>query len=133
MNVGDLIRDTDDNNSPYTLVTKLCDAMRKSAKSSIPRGKMHKFKSFWNKEWTNKRKKRDQAREIAEKSEGKHEEQKRKDVINWRRECEIMKKKQISLSKKETWNKFVSGIYYKTDGPKAYRLFNSQNNKHSRK
>ena len=38
---------------------------------------------------------------------------------------------QISLSKKETWNKFISGIDYRTDGPRAYGLFNSLNNKHS--
>jgi len=42
-------------------------------------------------------------------------------------------KKQISLSKKETWNKFISAIDYRTDGPKTYRLFNSLNNKHSTK
>lgn len=46
---------------------------------------------------------RDQAWHIAEKSEGKNEEQERWDVINWRRECAIMKK-QNSLSKMETWN-----------------------------
>ena len=45
--------------------------------------------------------KRDQARKIAEKSEGKDEEQERRDVINWRRERAIMKI-QNSLSKKET-------------------------------
>jgi len=67
-----------------------------------------------------------------DKSEGKDEEQKRRDVINWRRDCTIMKK-QISLSKQETWNKFISGVDYRTDGPKAYTLFNSLNNKHSTK
>jgi hypothetical protein len=41
---------------------------------------------------TEQRNKRDYAREIAEKSEGKDEEQKRRDVINWRRERAIMKK-----------------------------------------
>jgi len=95
--VDDLIRDTDDNNSPYTLITKLC-AMRKSAKSSIPRGKMHKFNPFWTKELTNQRNKRDQAQEIAEKS--KDEEEKRRNVINWRRECAIMKTKSVSPRRK---------------------------------
>jgi len=37
---------------------------------------------------------------MAEKSESKDEEQKRRDVINWRRECAIMKI-QMSLSKKK--------------------------------
>jgi len=69
---------------------------------------MHKYKPFWTKELTNQRNTRDQAQEIAEKSEGKYEEQKRRYVINWRRECAIMKK-QISLPKKEIWNKFISG------------------------
>jgi hypothetical protein len=40
---------------------------------------------------------------------------------------------QISLSKKETWNKFISGIDYRTDGSKAYGVFSSLNNKHSTK
>jgi len=76
---------------------------KKNAKSTIPKGKMHKYKPFWTKELTNQRNTWDQAQEIAEKSEGKDEEQKRRDVINWRREFAIMKK-QISLSKKEIWN-----------------------------
>ena len=59
------VDDTDDNNSHYALVTKLCDAMIKSAKRSIPRGKTHKFKPFWTKELTNQRNKRDQAQEVA--------------------------------------------------------------------
>jgi len=40
-------------------------------------------------------------------------------------------KKQNSLSKKKTWNYFTSGTDYRTDGPKAYRLCNSLNNKHN--
>jgi len=42
-------------------------------------------------------------------------------------------KKQNSMSKKETWNYFISGTDYTADGPKAYRLCNSLNNKHSTK
>jgi hypothetical protein len=101
--VDDQLGDTDDNYSPYILIIKLCDAMRKNAKSAISKGKMHKYKPFWIKELTNQRNTRDQAQEIAEKSEGKDEEQERRHKINWRRECAIMKK-QISLSKKEMWN-----------------------------
>jgi hypothetical protein len=74
--------------------------MEKSAESAIPRGKMHKYKHFWTNELTNQRNRRGWVQELAEKSEGKNEEQKRRDVINWRRECAI-KKKKISLSKKE--------------------------------
>jgi hypothetical protein len=48
-----LVGDKNDNDSPYMLVTKLCDAMRISAKSAILRGKMHENKSFWTKELTN--------------------------------------------------------------------------------
>jgi len=43
--VDDPVGDGDDD-SPYMLVTKLCDPMRKSAKLAIPRGKMHKYKPF---------------------------------------------------------------------------------------
>jgi hypothetical protein len=98
--LDDQLGDTDDNDSPYILSTKLCDAMRKNAKSAIPKRKMHKYKPFWTKELTNQRNTRDQTQEIAEKSEGKDEEQKKRDVIKWRREFAIMKK-QISLPKKE--------------------------------
>jgi hypothetical protein len=66
---------------------------------------MYKYKPFWTKELTNQRNTRDQAQGIAEKSKN------RRDIINWKRECAIMKK-QISLSKKEIWNKFISGIDY---------------------
>jgi len=99
--VDDPVGDGDDD-SPYMLVTKLCDPMRKSAKIAIPGGKMHKYKPFWTKELTNQRNKRDQTQE-KEKSEGKDEEQK------------INNKK----------------IDYRTDGPKAYRLFSSLNNKYN--
>ena len=44
-----------------------------------------------------------------------------------------MMKKQISPFKKETWNRFISEIDYRTDEPKVFRLFNSLNNKHSTK
>jgi hypothetical protein len=71
------------------LVTKLCDPVRKSAKIAIPRGKMHKYKPLWTKELRNQRNKRDEAHE-KEKSEGKDEEQKRRDVINWRRDYAVM-------------------------------------------
>jgi len=128
--VDDLVGDGDDD-SPYLLVTKLCDPMRKSANIAIPRRKMHKYKPFCTKELTNQRNKRDQAQE-KEKSEGKDEEQTRICVINWRRQCAIITK-QINLSKKATWNKFMGGIDYRTDGPKAYRLFTSLNNKHNTK
>jgi hypothetical protein len=42
-------------------------------------------------------------------------------------------KKQMSLFKKKMWNTFISGIDYRTDGPKAYRLLNSLTCKQSTK
>jgi hypothetical protein len=42
--VDDLVGDGD-YISPYMLITKLCDPMRKSVKIAIPRGKMHKYKN----------------------------------------------------------------------------------------
>ena len=63
---------------------------------------------------------------------GKDEEQERRNVINWRWEHAIMEN-QNSLSKKDTCNYFISGTDYRTDGPKAYRLCSSLNNKHSTK
>jgi len=46
---------------------------------------------------------RDQAQEIAETSEGKDEKQKRRDVINWRRECAIMKKTNQPIQEVYKW------------------------------
>jgi len=37
-------------------------------------------------------------------------------------------KKKINLSKKAIWNKFISGIDYRINGPRAYRLFSSLSN-----
>ena len=56
--VDDLRGDTIVNDSPYTLVTELCVTMKKSAKSAIPRGKMHKNKPSCTNELTNQRNKR---------------------------------------------------------------------------
>ena len=44
--VDDLVRDIDDSYSPYMIVTKLCDAIKKSAKSAIPRGKCTSISPF---------------------------------------------------------------------------------------
>lgn len=60
--VDDQLPDTDDNDSPYILSIKRCDAMRKNTKSAIPKGKMHKYKPFWTKEFTNQRNKRSSTR-----------------------------------------------------------------------
>jgi hypothetical protein len=50
---------------------------------------------------TNQRNKRDEAGEVAEKSEGKYEEQKRRGVNIWRRKCAIMKKNKLAYSRKK--------------------------------
>jgi len=49
----DQLPDTHDSDSPYILSIKLCDARRKNEKSTIPKGKMHKYKPFQTKELTN--------------------------------------------------------------------------------
>jgi len=53
--VDNQLPDTDDNDSPYMLSIKLCDATRKNAKRFIPKGKIHKYKTVWTKELTNQR------------------------------------------------------------------------------
>jgi len=69
---------------------------------------------------------RDRARQKAEKTKLKE------DVAVWRKEKLILKH-QITQSKRNAWNTFVSKLNYKTDGQKAFKFRNKLNNKYSQK
>ena len=126
--VEELLEDIN-TDSPYAAVSKFNEALKKSARATIPRGRMKRYSPFWTKELTELRKRRDIAREKAEKTEEKTELEIKQDVMNWKKECAILKK-QIIISKRKRWNEFINNMDYRTDGNKAHKLFNTLNNKH---
>lgn len=114
--------------SPQEETGIFAKAILQSAKLSIPRGKVPKYKPFWNEDLEIIRKNRDRAREKAEQLHGKTEEEKRRDVIQWRRDCAVMKR-EIIKAKRKSWNDFLENLDYRKDSPKAHRLIDSLNNK----
>ena len=108
---------------PHTKLKKLCDIILETAKRTIPRGKQPRYKPFWTKTLENLKHTRNQARLTAEKSK------KPEDVIIWKKESAKFKK-QLILTKRETWHNFLKQMNYKTDGSKGYKLINTLNNKY---
>ncbi|GFT42674.1 hypothetical protein NPIL_453131 [Nephila pilipes] len=64
----------------------------------------------------------------SEEAVRKIEEQSREDVVWWRKECAIMKRK-INLAKNQSWNDFLQIMDYRRNGPQAYRLMDTLNDK----
>ena len=91
-----------------------------------PRGKPCKYKPFWTQELNEQKKIRDRAREKSEKSKLQE------DVIAWGKEKAKLKH-QITQSKRNSWNIFLSKLNYKTDGQKAFKFMNKRNNRYSQK
>ena len=77
--------------TPYNKLKKFCEIMKKSAKDSIPQGTVYRYKPFWNKELNEQWIKRDNARKEAERSQGKSDEERRNDVVKWRKESAVLK------------------------------------------
>ena len=92
----------------------------------IPRGKPRNYKPFWTQELNKQKTIRDQARQKAEES-NLHE-----DTTVWRKEKTKLIH-QITQSKREVWNTFLTKLNYKTDGQKAYNLMNKLNNRYPQK
>jgi hypothetical protein len=97
--------------------------MKEKAKKHIPRRKQAKYKPFWNKNVKEQRIRRDKARKKAEISKLPE------DVIEWRKETARLRQ-HITISKKETWNKFLNGVDYRTDVLKTHKFINKLNNKY---
>jgi serine protease inhibitor len=93
------------------MLKNFCYIIQHSAKENIPRGKPRKYKPFWTQELNEQKNTRDRARQKAEKTKLKE------DVAVWRKEKLILKH-QITQSKRNAWNTFVSKLNYKTDGQK---------------
>ncbi|GFT93882.1 hypothetical protein NPIL_162161 [Nephila pilipes] len=62
-----------------------------------------------------------------ERTEGKSPEEQRLTVIEWRRECALMKRK-VMEAKRKSWNTLLNKIDYKTDSEKAYTLLSKLSN-----
>ena len=123
-----LLVDISQDISPYELSSLFNKSLIESAKKNIPRGCLSKYKPFWNVELSEQRKTRDAARVEAERLEGKTAEERRQAVIEWRRQCAIMKRKIIE-AKRKSWNGLLNAMDYRTHGEKAYKLLNNLNNK----
>jgi hypothetical protein len=70
----------------------------------------------------NKKRLRDRARQKAEK---------RQIIARGKENAKL--KHQITQSKRNSWNVFLSKLNYKTDGQKAFKFMNKLNNTHSQK
>ncbi|GFT05732.1 hypothetical protein NPIL_436741 [Nephila pilipes] len=114
-----LVKGIPNNLTHYQETTDFTDALKRSAKQNIPRGRMLKYKPFWNEDL----KKQKETREKAEETEGEIG-QRREDVVRRRKECAVMKRK-INIAKNQSWNDFLQNMDYRTDGPNAYRLMDT--------
>ena len=108
------------------MLKNFCKIIQQCAKNTIPRGKPRKYKPFWTQELNEQKNVRDRARQKAENTKLQE------DVTTWRKEKLILKH-QITQSKRNAWNTFVSKLNYKTDGQKAFKFMNRLNNKYPQK
>lgn len=118
--------------SPQQAEFAFTQALQKCAKKNIPRGKRPNYQPFWNTDLEDQREIREQARKVAEEVDGKTNEECKVDVIKWRKESAVMKRKVLE-AKRQTWNKFLNELDYRTDGNKVYRTINALNNKMTRR
>lgn len=99
--------------SPDAMNKDIIKIILEVAKKFIPRGKVPKYKSFWNKKLSNLKNERNKARRVAEMKKT------RDAVIDWRRKAAIMKK-EVNTAKMMAFNNFIETMDYRKDGPKAY-------------
>ena len=112
--------------SAHKMLKTFCEIIQQSAKENIPRGKPCKYKPFWTQELNEQKKMRDRAKQKAEKSKLQE------DVLVWREENTKLNY-QITQSKRNSWNSFLSKLNYKTDRQKAFKLMNKLNNRYFQK
>lgn len=61
-------------------------------------------------------------------TELKSPEERRLSVIEWRKECALMKRKVIE-DKRQSWNEFLKRMDCRPDGKEAYRLLNTMSSR----
>jgi hypothetical protein len=114
---GDVIDDNVDISSE-----RINSAIIQATEKHIPRGKVKikNYKPYWNTK---------QDHLVKEKNKSFHEmeietdpEEKKKKMIEVR-QLQAVFKKEISSSQRSTFNKYLQGINYKTDGAKAHKFF----------
>ncbi|XP_071037675.1 uncharacterized protein [Parasteatoda tepidariorum] len=102
---------------------KICNLILETAHKTIPRTKSDRYRPFWNEQLGNLKKKRDQARTLAE-TTGTAE-----DIDTWRALARDLKSR-INESKQSTWSDFITTIDYKEDGQKLYKFMSNLTNKY---
>lgn len=100
---------------------KLCAEIMCAAKHNIPRGKIYKYRPFWNEKLEKLRKEREEAREQAEKTKDPS------DVIKWRQKAANMRK-EITEAKRESYKSFLSQLDYRKDSRKIHKYISSLGN-----
>lgn len=108
----------------HKLYSSFTESLLKSTKRNILKGRSFKFKHFWNEDLSIQRKKRDAATTEAERTKRKSPEEQRQAVIEWRRECALMKRK-VMEAKRQSWNMLLNRMDYRTDSEKAHILLNA--------
>lgn len=93
-------------------------ALQKCTKINILRGKRPNYQPFWNTDLEVQREIREQARREAERVEGKANEDCKQDIIKWRKVSATMKRK-VLKAKRQTQNKLLNELDYRTNGNKA--------------
>ncbi|KAI5754580.1 hypothetical protein M8J77_009716 [Diaphorina citri] len=97
---------------------EFCNIFQTAAKLYIPRGKVKRFKYFWNKKLSLLKKERNKARRKAEKTKLLS------DTIDWRKKAAILVK-EINSAKQSSFNSFVEKMDFRKDGLKAYSFISS--------
>ena len=102
----------------------LCKTILQTAKRHVPKGKCLKYKPFWSNKLDNLKSERDEARKLAEKSKDT------KDVITWRKKAAILKK-EINISKRESYSKFLTHLDYRNGDRKIHKYISKMNNQNT--
>ena len=112
----------DNTSSSDALLKKFCNTILECAKKCIPRGKVKHYKPLWSEKLSKLKKDRDEARSQAEQT---HHHQ---DIQHWRKLAAEFKK-EITLSKKQSFQNFLEKLDYRRDNKKVHNFINVLNNK----
>ena len=103
------------------IVKDLNNTILKAANLSIPRGKTYKYKPFWNKQLSQQKTIRDNFRKKAEQTKNES------DVIEWRK-ASAQLKQNIKVAKKNSFEKFITELDYRTNSSKIHKYIKQLNN-----
>lgn len=97
---------------------QICEIFQSAAKLYIPRGKVKRYKYFWNDKLSLLKKERNKARRKAKKTKLLS------DTIDWGKKAATLLK-EINTSKQNSFNCFVEKMDFRKDGRKAYSFISN--------